>query len=212
LEAAGVRYSLDDGDFTFGGHRLGLSVTFEGFVEQENRVIAPVDVQLHVDDDDGSRFRVGTLGVGATPSEAMKAAIEEWHLLGATPVLAALDAPLGGLRREVRPQQLAGWAFFPGRAGIRGTLPSGLETGGEFYRQLLGEFQKFVSKWPVAPEFALRSIFVLYSAAEENAEIQAAVDGFLSEPLVARLKALPWPASPNAYLYKQLFVFRSGQV
>ncbi len=210
LEAAGVRYSLDDGDFTFDGHRMGLSITFDGFVEQEKRVIAPVDVQLHVDDDDGSRFRVGTLGVGANQNEAMKSAIEEWHLLAASPVLAALGAPLGERRRGASPQRIAGWAFFPGRAGIRGTLPSGLETGGEFYRLLLGEFQKFVSKWPDAPEFSMRSIFVLYSAAEGNAEIQAAVDGFLSEDLVARLKALTWPASAGAYLYKQLFVFRSG--
>ncbi len=102
LEAAGVRYSLDDGDFTFNGHRLGLSVTFEGFVQQEKRVIAPVDVQLHVDDDDGNRFRVGTLGVGANQNEAMKSAIEEWHLLAAAPLLAALGATVGERRRERR--------------------------------------------------------------------------------------------------------------
>jgi hypothetical protein len=210
LEAAGVRYSLDDGDFTFGGHRLGLSITFDGFVEQEKRLIAPVDVQLHVDDDDGSRFRVGTLGVGDNQSQAMKSAIEEWHLLAASPVLAALGAPAGVRRRDSPPQSIAGWAFFPGRAGIRGALPAGLETSGEFYRRLLGEFQKFVSKWPAADEFELRSIFVMYSAAEGNAEIQAAVDGFMNEPLVAQLKALPWPEAANAYLYKQLFVFRGG--
>jgi hypothetical protein len=210
LEAAGVQYSLEDGDFTFGGHRLGLSITFDGFVEQDKRVIAPVDVQLHVDDDDGSRFRVGTLGVGDNQSQAMKSAIEEWHLLAATPVLAALRAPAGDRRRELAPQSIAGWTFFPGRVGIRGTLPSGLETGGDFYRRLLAEFQKFVSKWPAADEFTLRSIFVMYSSADHEAEVQAAVDGFMSEPLSTQLKTLPWPHSPGAYLYKQLFVFRGG--
>jgi hypothetical protein len=50
----------------------------------------------------------------------------------------------------------------------------------------------------------------MYSAAEGEPDVQAAVDGFMSEPLSTRLKTLPWPESPNAYLYKQLFVFRGG--
>jgi len=106
---------------------------------------------------------------------------------------------------------LAGWEFFPGRAGLRGVLPPGLATGGTFYRLLMNEIRKFVSGWPEPHEFSLRSIFLLYSSADGTNELQAAVDGFVNKPLTDLLSALQWPISPEAYLYKQLLVFRGGQ-
>ncbi|MEX2142376.1 MAG: DUF6348 family protein [Pirellulales bacterium] len=211
LDAAEVHYALDDGDLGFGGHRLSLSVSFDNFVEQSGQVIAPVDVQLHVDADDGSRFRLGTLGIGGNQKEALRAAVEEWHTLAAAPVLAALGAPLGELRREAQPPVLAGWKFFPGRAGIRGSIPMGLEAGGAFHRALLGELHKFVSSWEVPSHFSLRSIFVYFSSAEGKREAEAAVDGIVHDELTERIKALDWPQSDEPYLYKQLFVFRLGE-
>lgn len=211
LDAAEFHYALDDGDISFGGHRLSLSVSFDKFVEQGGQVIAPVDVQLHVDADDGSRFRLGTLGIGGNQKLALRAAVDEWHMLAAAPVLAALGAPIGELRREVLPQVLAGWKFFPGRAGIRGAIPPGLEAGGAFHRILLGELHKFVSGWEVPTHFSLRSIFVYFSSAEGKREAEAAVDGVVHEELTERLKALDWPHSNEPYLYKQLFVFRLGE-
>jgi hypothetical protein len=211
LDASGLRYVLDDGDLCFGPHRLSLSVSFDKFFEQREQVIAPVDVQLHVDADDGSRFRLGTLGIGANQKSAMLAAIEEWHTLAAAPVLAALGAADGELRRNSAPPMLAGWKFFPGRAGIRGVAPSGLESGGAFHQTLFGELHKFVSGWDVPQHFTLRSIFVFCSSAEAKLEVEAAVDGFVHDDLTARLKALDWPQSSEPYLYKQLFVFCLGE-
>jgi hypothetical protein len=210
LDAGQVQYSLDDGDLCFGPHRLSLSVGFDKFVEQRGQVIAPVDVQLHVDGDDGSRFRLGTLGIGADQKLAMRAAIEEWHTLAAAPVLAALGAPAGELRRERQPAVLAGWKFYPGRAGIRGAVPAGLEAGGAFHQTLFGEMHKFVSGWDVPQHLTLRSIFVFCSSAEGKLEVEAAVDGFVHDELTARLKELAWPQSDEPYLYKQLFVFSLG--
>jgi hypothetical protein len=211
LDATEVRYALDDGDLAFGDHRLSLSVSFDNFVEQSGQFIAPVDVQLHVDADDGSRFRLGTLGIGRTQKDALRAAVEEWHTLAAAPVLAALGAPLGELRREVHPPVLAGWKFFPGRAGIRGTIPTGLEAGGSFHPTLLGALHKFVSGWEVPTHFSLRSIFVYFSSAEGKREAEVAIDGMVDEDLTERIKALDWPQSDEPYLYKQLFVFRLGE-
>jgi hypothetical protein len=105
---------------------------------------------------------------------------------------------------------LAGWKFFPGRAGIRGTIPAGLEAGGGFHRVLLGELHKFVSGWDVPTHFSLRSIFVYFSSAEGKREAEAAVDGIVHEELTERIKYLDWPESDEPYLYKQLFVFRLG--
>jgi hypothetical protein len=211
LESAGAAHSLDDGDLCFGGHRLSLSVSFDRFVEQQGQQIAPVDMQLHVDADDGSRFRLGTLGIGPTQKHAMRAAIEEWHTLAAVPVLAALGAPAGGLRRASSPQVLAGWKFFPGRAGIRGAVPTGLEAGGGFHRVLLAELHKVVSGWGVPTHFSLRSIFVFFSFAEGKREAEGAIDGVVDANLTERLMALDWPQSEQPYLYKQLFVFRLGE-
>jgi hypothetical protein len=211
LEESGVDHSLDDGDLSFGGHRLSLSVSFEQFVEQDGQVIAPVDLQLHVDGDDGGRFRLGALGIGPTRPKALQAAVEEWHLLAAAPVLSALGAQSGGLRREKLTPKLAGWNFFPGRAGVRGTLPAGLQPDGAFHRALLAELHKFVSSWDVPQHFTLRSIFVFYSSAEGKNEVEAAVDGAVDAALTERLQLLEWPREGEAYLYKQLFVFRLGE-
>lgn len=211
LDAARIAYSLEDGDLCFRGHRLGLSIGFDGFATQGQHLMAPVEIQLHVDGDDGTRFRVGVLGTGLTEADALKAALEEWHLLVAAAVLAALGAPVGSLKRDHGPQKLADWSFFPGRAGLRGVLPPGLATGGTFYRLLMNEIRKFVSQWPEPHEFSLRSIFLLYSSHDGTSELQAAVDGLIDKPLTESLSKLEWPVSPEAYLYKQLLVFRGGQ-
>jgi hypothetical protein len=206
-DAAGMPYTEDDGDLQLAGHRLGLSITFEGFSRQGNQLIAPLDVQIHLDGDSGDRFRVGTLGIGDDRLSAMRSAIEEWHLLAASAVLTALGADVDK-RRKPPLRNLAGWELFPGRAGIRGTLPNGLNPGGIFYRQLLDVLHKHVVAWPHLDVFQLRSIFVMATSAEGQHEIQAAVDGFLQPNLVADLTALPWPSSAEAYLFKQLLVLR----
>ena len=94
-------------------HRLGLAISFEGFVPQGGQVLAPLDIQMHVDGDSGDKFRVGTLGVGPNEQAAMKDAIAEWHLLAASPVLSALGASIEKRRSGGR-QQLAGWDLFAG--------------------------------------------------------------------------------------------------
>lgn len=210
LAEAKVSFQEDDGDLTFHGHRLGLSITFEGFAEQDEQIIAPLDVQIHLDGDPGDRFRMGTLGVGRDRLTAIRAAIEEWHTLAAAPLLAALGADAAALRRAPAIRQLAGWDLFPGRAGIRGTLPPGLDPGGIFYRLLLESLYKTMLQWPRPAGFELRSIFLMATTAEGAPQIQAAVDGFVDQALIAELTALPWPQPTEPYLFKQLLVLRHG--
>ncbi len=208
LDEAGAEHTLDDGEIIVHGHRLGLSITFEGFVVEGDKTIAPLDIQIHLDGDSGDRFRMGTLGVGDDQETAMRAAVAEWHLLAAAPVLAALGA--GVEPRKTRlPQQLADWDFFPGRVGIRGKMPAELAPSAPFYRQLLHVLRGVVSGWEKPARPTLRSICLLASGTAEGHEVQAAIDGLLDEGLSGQLAALGWPQGPDAYLYKQLFVLRS---
>ncbi len=210
LDEAGVGYTLDDGELLVGDHRLGLSITFEGFVPQGDHTLAPLDIQIHLDGDDGDRFRVGTLGIGPDPAHAMHEAIAEWHLLAAAPVLAALGAAVENRRAASRPQQLAGWDLFAGRVGIRGQVPPELRGGGAFYGTMLQQLKRIVAKWEQPSRFELRSIFFMATRGPDGCSVQAAIDGILDEELTELLAALPWPASADAYLYKQLFVFRAA--
>ena len=207
LDEAAKPYTLDDGELVVDGHRLGLSITFEGFVEQGTHVLAPLDVQIHVDGDSGDRFRVGTLGVGEDRETAARDAIAEWQMLAVAPLLAALGAAVETRRAPSGPKQLAGWDFFAGRAGVRGQVPPELG-GGEFYLALLSRLRDAVAKWDQPSRFELRSIFVLASVTGEGHEIQAAVDGLVDEELTGWLTRLDWPKSKDAYLFKQLFVLR----
>jgi Family of unknown function (DUF6348) len=208
LDEAKLGYSLDDGELVIGPHRLGLSITFDSFVPQGEHVLAPLDIQIHVDGDDGDRFRVGALGVGSDQAGAVQDAITEWHLLAVSPLLAALGAGVTLRRAPERPQQLAGWDVFPGRVGIRGPLIAALRPDGTFYRALLERLKQVVSKWEQPPRFTLHSMYVMATCGPGLSEIQAAVDGLLSEELTALLQGLPWPTGSETYLYKQLFVFR----
>jgi hypothetical protein len=213
LDEAGARYTLDDGEIVLDGHRLGLSITFEGFVKQGEHTLAPLDIQIHVDGDSGDRFRVGTLGVGTDPETAKQDALSEWHMLVVVPLLAALGAPVEKRRgAAIAQQKLAGWDLFAGRVGIRGRMPAGLGSQ-DFYRSLLGRFRELVSKWEQPSRFELRSIFVMASCSPEGREIQAAVDGLVSEELTQLLEAVAWPdGHGDAYLYKQLFALRHDPV
>lgn len=210
LSQAGTAFEEDDGDVVFHGHRLALSVMFDAFDKQSDQIIAPLEIEIHLDGDDGSRFHVGMLGIGQTESEAVAAAIHEWHLLAAAPLLAALGAAAAPRRQTAESTTIAGWKVFPGRAGIRGSVPPGLQAGGNFYGNLLDGLRKTITQWPPPEPFALRSVFVMANRVEQQLELQAAVDGFVSESLTADLSALAWPTSRQAYLYKQLFVVRGG--
>ena len=209
LTAAGVGFEQDDGEFIVNGHRLGLSITFDGFSSQGGQVIAPLDIQIHLDGDAGDKFRVGTLGVGRDQRSAMEAAVTEWHLLAAAPVLAAVGAAVE-LRRKSAPVQIQSWTVFPGRVGIRGAMPAELASGGSFYREIMQTLGGIAGAWETPSRFNVRSAFILCTRSPESQEVQAAVDGFVNEPLQAALAALPWPAGGETYLYKQLFVFRAG--
>jgi Family of unknown function (DUF6348) len=211
LDHAEVEYRTDDGELIVAEHRLGVSVTFDGFVEQEGQVIAPLEIQLHLDGDEGNKFRMGMLGIGHDQSHAMQAAVAEWHLLVAAPVLAALGAPVS-TRRLRQPAVLAGWNFFPGRMGLRGKLPPELDPAAPFFRSVLEALRGLVSGWPESRDYVLRSICLLVTASGQQPEVQAAIDGMLDPDLTATLAKLPWPSPPDAYLYKQLFVLgNSGQ-
>jgi hypothetical protein len=207
LDEAGMAYTLDEGELVIGQHRLGLAISFDGCVPQGDQMLAPLDIQMHVDGDSGDRFRVGTLGVGADPAKAIQDAIAEWHTLAVWPLMSALGADVETRRTNPKPQQVAGWDLFPGRVGIRGKMPAGLSAGGPFYRALLERLKQIVSTWEQPPRFTLHSMFVM-ATCSSAAEVQAAVDGLVSEELIALLSGLPWPTGPDTYLYKQLFVFR----
>ena len=144
LRSAGIPFQEDDGDLIFNDHRLGLSIAFEGFTQQEGQLIAPLDVQIHLDGDSGDRFRVGTLGVGADRLSAIRSAVERVAFAGG-------GAGPGGTRGgRSHPPQAAGGpvarhlGIVSGRAGIRGVLPPGLDPGGVFHRLLLDAIQRFV--------------------------------------------------------------------
>jgi hypothetical protein len=209
LDEAGLDYTLDDGEIIFAGHRLGLSITFEGFVPQGEHTLAPLDIQIHVDGDSGDRFRVGTLGIGPDRASARHEAISEWHLLAAAPLLAALGAPLENRRAGSQPRQLAGWDLFAGRVGIRGKVPPELRIDSAFYRSLLERLHKVVAQWDQPGRFELRSVYFMAACGPEGREIQAAVDGLVNDELGQSIGTLPWPAGDETYLYKQLFVLRS---
>jgi hypothetical protein len=211
LTEAGTPFREDDGDLTFNGHRLGLSIAFEDFAQQGDQVIAPLDVQIHLDGDSGDRFRMGTLGLGTDRPAAIRAAIEEWHLLAAAPLLAALGAEAGARRRSEATRRLGSWELFAGRAGIRGTLPAGLNPGGAFYRLLLDSLHKMVMRWTRPSTVAFRSVCLMATTAEGEPQVQAAIDGFVDESLTKELAALPWPRPPEPYLFKQLLVLRRGR-
>jgi hypothetical protein len=209
LTEAGAPFSIGDGAVLVDGHRLELSITFDGFVQQGEHTLAPVEIQIHVDGDNGERFRVGTLGVGTDPASATSAAIAEWHLLVVAPLLAALGAAVTTRREGTQPrQQLAGWDLFAGRLGIRGRVPSELRAGGAFFLALLERLRQVVAAWEVPRRFELRSIFFIATCGAGARDIQAAVDGLVDPSLTELLAGLPWPDSNEAYLYKQLFVLR----
>ncbi|MEX2113765.1 MAG: DUF6348 family protein [Pirellulales bacterium] len=211
LDEAGATYSLDDGEISLDGHRLGISIGFDEFVPQGNLVLAPLDVQIHLDGDSGDRFRVGTLGVGSDRAAAMQDAISEWHLLVVAPLLAALGAAIELRRSRGVPTSLAGWDLFPGRVGIRGPVPGALRAGSAFYQSLLSRLQQVVAGWDQPERFELRSIFVMATHSPTGCEVQAAIDGLVDAALVELLQGLPWPESAETYLYKQLFVLRAGR-
>jgi hypothetical protein len=207
---AGVDAEVEEGEIVVEGHRLGLSVACDGVVRQQDHVIVPLDIQIHLDGDEGDKFRMGTLGIGPDRDAAARAAVSEWHVLAADPVLAALGAPLVARRKAPPTVKWGDWAVFPGRAGVRGPLPPSLQGGGPLLGEMLAALRSVVIGWPQPTRWELKSIYVMTTIGSEGAEAQAAVNGFVDEPLAAKLATLPWPRPGETSLYKQLFVLRGG--
>lgn len=204
LRSRGIPYSEDEGDLNVAGHRLALSIHFEGFTQQDETVLAPLDIQIHLDGDEGNRFRVGSLGVGADRKTAVDAAIVEWYRLAAAPLLSALaDASAGAA-----PAVVAGWKLFASRPGIRGDVPRQLANDATFYRALEERLHAAIRGWRAESRDEFRSLFVMATSAAGAVEVQAAMDGFVDAKLTAAVAALPWPKTRQAYVYKQLFVAR----
>jgi len=210
VKEAGATGQLDEGELVVNGHRLGLSVECDGVTTQGVHVIVPLDIQIHLDGDSGDKFRVGTLGIGPDRDSAAQAAVAEWHVLAAAPLLAALGASLGARRGARESIAWGSWTVFPGRAGIRGPLPQALQAGGTLLAEALAALRAEVVKWPDPGRWTLRSIFVMAAISPDPAEVQAAVDGFVDPALAERLTKLAWPKPRDASFYKQLFVLRAG--
>ena len=211
LDEAEVPIDEEDGDVLVNGHRLSLSINFEGFAQQGAQWIAPLDVQIHLDGDSGDRFRVGTLGVGEDQHHAMQSAVHEWHLLAAAPLLAALGAEIA-TRRGGLVRKLAGWDLFAGRMGVRGAMPAEMQTGGTFLKQLLTALRTVISNWEDPHRMTLKSLLVMASNQEEGLQVQGAIDGFVDERLTEVLQQLTWPRTKVPYFFKQLFVLRMGEL
>ncbi|REK15864.1 MAG: hypothetical protein DWQ37_08600 [Planctomycetota bacterium] len=207
LDAAGADYQLDEGELIIGEHRLGLSIAFDGYVPQGELTLAPLDIQIHLDGDQGDRFRVGALGVGPDAAAATSDAIAEWHTLAAWPLMSALGAGVEK-RRAGETQSVAGWDMFAGRVGIRGQVPPALRGGAPFFQSLVERLRQVVAKWEQPSMLTLRTIYLMVTCSSAATEVQAAVDGMVDPELASLVQGLPWPSSSEPYLYKQLFVFR----
>ncbi len=194
------------GEVRVGTHRLGISIHFEGMQQQGANWIAPIEIQIHIDADEGDRFRIGVVGFGSTEEDAVRAAVDEWNVLVAAPLLSALGAETATRRREPTAIKIGNWQLYPGRAGLRGTVPSDLQQGGQFHRSLLTAIARASNDWPTENSETLRSVFIVASGADQQTEIQAAFDGFVNEQLTAEIEKLNWPDASEAYFYKQLFV------
>jgi hypothetical protein len=208
LDEAGAAYKMDEGEIVVDGHRLGLSITFDGLVQQGEHTLAPLDIQIHFDGDSGDRFRVGTLGVGTDRASAVRAAVAEWHMLAVAPLFAALGAAVDKRRASAGPQKVAAWELFAGRVGIRGAVPPELRASGSFFRALIDQLRSIVARWEAPNRFELRSMYFMATCGTNAPEVEAAIDGLVSAELAKALAQLPWPRGSETYLYKQLFVLR----
>ena len=78
-------------------------------------------------------------------------------------------------------------------------------------RAVLQTLRATAITWPDPSRWELRSIYVMATAGPDGHEIQAALNGFVDQPLADQLSALDWPRPAETFLYKQLFVLRGGK-
>lgn len=205
LNDAGAHFVDEEGELLVGDHRVDLAIAFDGFVQQGSQMLAPLDIRMHVDHGDEDRFRVGTLGIGPTPAAAIAAALDEWLTLAAAPVLQALSEPSAKLRVQTAHTV---WHVFPGNTSLRGTPPPKLKSAGGLLEKLVRVIHMTIRGWSTPRDEQLRSLAVVVSQGDEGFELQAAIDGAMSELLIANLAALEWPKTIEPYVLKQLFVVR----
>lgn len=204
LSTRGIPFVDDEGELVFAGHRLGLAVQFDGYLPQGRRVLAPLEIQICLNQGEPGRFAVGTIGEGGDQREARRAALDEWFALAALPVLEALAESAGKTSRL----DWGAWQAFPGQASFRGRVPAGMKLTAPLYRELLTRLAGEVADWTRPPHDDLKSVGVMVAWAEGEWQIQTTVDGQLDGSLAAEFGQVDWPRSIDPWLYKQLFVLR----
>ena len=143
LTEAGVPFREDDGDLIFRGHRLGLSITFDGFTPQEEPAHRAAGCADSSRRRSGRPFSDGNARHRADRLTAIRSAIEEWHVLAAAPLLAALGS--GGRHAAVDRRRSGSWpagTCFPAGPASAARCPPGLDPGGIFYRLLIESLYK----------------------------------------------------------------------
>ena len=209
LDEAGTPYTVDEGELVIDSHRLGLSITFDGFVSQgEPR---PGPARYPNPRRRRQRRSVSRRHVGRRRRTAQRPARGDFRVASVGRGAAAGGAWARQWKIAAPPRIPSNWPAgicSPAGSAFAAQCPPDLRAGGAFYRALLERLRQVVAKWD-QPRSVYAAIDLYHGHLRPEALRSPSRRRRDGEPGAGRRAGrLAWPASSETYLYKQLFVLR----
>lgn len=190
-----VPFRYENRKMVIGSHVLEITPVLEQASPMQGALLVGARVNVSIDGAPQPQLTYGVVGTGTSPQIAVEDLVVFWTRgIGAALVEAVGERPSADVH--------SGFRAYPGQLAIRGSLPQERIGMAPSARQI------FSRLGPLAPEPRWQSLdlkIVVNGMGE--VEGQCFLNGVDTPTLLLSLRALTWPPTDTAYMYKQAWVF-----
>ena len=182
--------------------RLKIKVEYQGRKEAQNIYAANYMTTLVMSTGQNIEIDNGVIGIGSTPQDAFKNCVQDW--------MNVLGTPLINLLQKKNGFNLDNMNVYAGAMAIRGSMPANTWLKGDqaMSRRICSGIAQLVksNKDKIVPV----DIKVLVEKGKVVSG-ECRLGNIVSFELLKKMKALPWPASAQKFIFSQFYLVARGE-
>ena len=177
--------------------RLKIKVEYQGQKDGQNIFAANFMTSLVIPTGENTEIDNGVIGIGSDPQQAYKNCVQDW--------MNVFGNPLANLVNKKNAFSIDNMNVYAGLMGIRGSMPGNTWLKGDelMSRRIFGGIGQLVksNKDKIVP--------VDIKLLVEKGKVVSGdcrLGNIVSFELLKKMKALPWPAAPQKFIFSQFYL------